>query len=147
MARRPGSMDRSFVIWLQILHMKHLLALFLLVTMAAGAATAQNKPVITARIQTPNALCEACKTRIETYVKRIDGVQVVTVNFRKGETLVKFWKDRTNIEEIKTAIANLGYDADDVTANEESYNRLPITCKKPEDGGKHPKPRTPAPAQ
>jgi copper chaperone CopZ len=109
----------------------------------AGVLTsqAQTKALQTAKIKTPNALCEACKTRIETYLKRIDGVQMVNVNFRRGETTVKFLTDRTNIEEIKTAIANQGYDADDITANEESYKKLPITCKKPEDGGGHPKPR------
>ena len=48
---------------------------------------------------------------------------------------VKYLTDRTNIEEIKTAIANCGYDADDVPATEEAYQRLPKTCKKPEDGG------------
>ena len=99
-----------------------------------------------AKIKTPNALCEACKTRIETYLKRIDGVREVTVNFHRGETTVKYLTDRTNIEEIKTAIANSGYDADDIPANEESYKRLPKTCKKFEDGGGHPKPKTPAPA-
>jgi hypothetical protein len=51
-----------------------------------------------------------------------------------------------DIEEIKTAIANSGFDADDIPANEDSYKRLPITCKKFEDGGGHPKPKTPAPA-
>jgi hypothetical protein len=59
---------------------------------------------------------------------------------------VKYLTDRTNIEEIKTAIANNGFDADDIPANEDSYKRLPITCKKFEDGGGHPKPKTPAPA-
>ena len=29
-------------------------------------------------------------------------------------------------------IANLGYDADDVTANQESYKKLPLCCKRPE---------------
>ncbi len=105
----------------------------------------QQKVVETAKIKTPTALCEACKPRIETYVKRINGIMSVNVNYRKGETTVKYVTDRTNIEEIKTAIANMGYDADDVPANEESYKRLPITCKKPEDGGGHPKPKT-APA-
>lgn len=116
-----------------------LLAGFLLTGVLASQA--QTKALQTAKIKTPNALCEACKTRIETYLKRIDGVQLVTVNFRRGETTVKYLTDRTNIEEIKTAIANQGYDADDVTANEESYKKLPITCKKAEDGGGHPKPR------
>ncbi len=103
---------------------------------------AQQKALETAKIKTPTALCEACKPRIETYLKRINGVLQVNVNYRKGETTVKYLTDRTNIEEIKTAIANTGYDADDIPANEESYKKLPITCKKPEDGGGHPKPKT-----
>jgi len=121
--------------------------LFTLVAVAVfnTAAFSRQKRLDTAIIKTPNALCEACKARIETYLKRIDGVRVVTVNFRKGETTVKYLTDRTNIEEIKTAIANSGYDADDIPANEESYKRLPLTCKKFEDGGGHPKPKTPVP--
>lgn len=126
--------------------MKIVLTLLAFLAFAQTDVNAQSAALLTARIQTPNILCEACKTRVETYLKRIDGVRVVQINYRKGETLVKYLKDRTNIEEIKTAIANQGFDADDITANEESYKRLPITCKKPEDGGKHPKPKTPAPA-
>src|SRR5882757_944218 len=105
----------------------------------AGVSFAQVKAVLSAKIKTPNALCEACKIRIESYLRRIDGMTFVNVNYRKGETSVKYLSDRTDIEQIKTAIANLGYDADDVTANEESYKRLPKTCKKFEDGGGHPK--------
>jgi len=109
----------------------------------------QTKPVLTAIIKTPNALCELCKNRIETYLKRYDGVLEITVNYRKAETKVKYVTDRINIEEIKTAIANDGYDADDVPANEDSYKRLPKTCKKFSDGGGHPKPKiaVPLPAQ
>lgn len=116
---------------------------------AVGLTTtgfSQTKPVLTAVIKTPNALCQLCKDRIETYLKRYDGVVEVNVNYRKGETKVKYVTDRINIEEIKTAIANDGYDADDVPANEDSYKRLPKSCKKFEDGGGHPKPKTPVPA-
>src|SRR5688572_10148273 len=109
-------------------------------------ALSQQKPLETARIKTPESRCESCKARIETYLKRIDGVRSVSVNINKGETTVKYLTDRTNIEEIKTAIANSGFDADDIPANEDSYKRLPITCKKFEDGGGHPKPKTPATA-
>ena len=109
------------------------------------AGLSQIKPVLTAIIKTPNALCENCKTRIEAYLKRYDGILEITVNYRKGETKVKYVTDRINIEEIKTAIANCGYDADDVLAAEDAYNRLPKTCKKFEDGGGHPKPKVPPP--
>ena len=124
--------------------MKKYIFLLIAVSSFSAASFAQQKALETARIKTPNALCEACKPRIENYVNRIDGVTLVNVNYRKGETTVKYLTDRTNIEEIKTAIANLGYDADDVPANEESYKRLPKSCKKAEDRGGHPKPKTPA---
>jgi mercuric ion binding protein len=123
--------------------MKKLLAIALFTAGFAVAAQAQTKAMETAKIKTPNALCEACKTRIEGYLKRYDGVTFINVNFRKGETQVKYLTDRINIEEIKTAIANAGYDADDVPATEDAYNRLPKSCKKFEDGGGHPKPKPP----
>jgi mercuric ion binding protein len=112
----------------------------------AGTGMAQTKAIQTATIKTPNALCENCKKRIEGYLKSYDGLLEVNVNYRKGETKVKFITDRINIEEIKAYIANCGYDADDVPAAEDAYNRLPKTCKKWEDGGGHPKPKT-LPAQ
>lgn len=96
---------------------------------------AQIKTAQNAKIKTPTVGCEECKSRIETYLRRYDGITYVLVNWRKKETIVKYNPDRINIEEIKTAIANAGYDADDVSANEDSYKRLPKTCKKPEDGG------------
>lgn len=99
------------------------------------AASAQVKAVQMAKISTPTVQCEMCKTKIETYLKRYDGVQTVNVNVKKKETIVKYITDRINDEEIKTAIANAGYDAGDVTANPDSYKRLPKCCKKPEDGG------------
>lgn len=97
----------------------------------------QAKRLETAKIKTPTVQCESCKKRIETYLKRHDGVTFVLVNFRKKETTVKYLTDRINIEVIKTAIANAGYDADNVEANPDSYKRLPKCCKKPEDGGGH----------
>jgi copper chaperone CopZ len=119
--------------------------LFILLFAGVGITSfSQTKAVETAKIKTPNALCEACKTRIESYLKRYDGISYVNVNYRKGETTVKYWTDRINIETIKTAISNVGYDADDVPANEDAYKRLPKTCKKPEDGGSHPKLKIPA---
>lgn len=113
------------------------------------AGFSQTKPVVKAVIKTPNALCENCKARIETYLKRYDGVAEINVNYRKGETKVTYITDRTDIEQIKTAIANAGYDADDVPATPDAYTRLPKSCKKFEDGGGHPKPKvvTPPPGQ
>jgi mercuric ion binding protein len=121
---------------------------FLVLATVGGSAlvsSAQVKASLTAKIKTPTIGCEECKTRIETYLKRYDGVTYVLVNWRQKTTTVKYLTDRTNIEEIKTAISNCGYDADDIPAFEDAYKRLPKTCKKPEDGGPNKAPNIHAP--
>jgi len=117
--------------------MKKLKLLVLLTLVMGTMASAQvaKKAVQTVTIKTPTVQCESCKKRIESYMMREDGVSKVVVDYKRKTTKVTFVSDRTNIENIKTAIANVGYDADDVTANEESYKKLPTCCKKTEDGG------------
>jgi copper chaperone CopZ len=85
-------------------------------------------------IKTPHATCEPCKTKIESWVpKSVDGLVKITVNYRSGITTVQYYPDRTNIEELKTAISNAGFDADDVQANPDTYKSLPDCCKRPDD--------------
>ncbi|WP_121355931.1 heavy-metal-associated domain-containing protein [Flavisolibacter nicotianae] len=131
--------------------MQKLFVSLLALGLMAGSANAQTKALETAKISTPSVQCDMCKTRIEQYLKRIDGVTFVNVGVRNKVTTVKYLTDRTNIEMIKTSIANAGYDvaksSDDVekkgeieiAANPDSYKLLPKCCKKPEDGGGMPK--------
>lgn len=119
--------------------MNKLLALVVMLmgitTIGFSQATPKKKGVQTVTISTPTVQCGMCKKRIESYMIREDGVQKVDVNYKTKKTKVTYVAERTNVENIKTAIANVGYDADDITANEESYKKLPGCCKKPEDGG------------
>jgi copper chaperone CopZ len=93
----------------------------------------------TATISVPTVQCEQCKDRIERYISREDGIQMVKVDYKHHTCKVTYIWDRTTIENIKTAIANIGYDAGDVAADPEAYKKLPTCCKKPEDGGGHSK--------
>jgi periplasmic mercuric ion binding protein len=115
------------------------LTLMCLLFWTAGAM-AQQKPVGKAVISVPGAQCEKCKERIELYLTRQYGVGTVNVNWRKKNVTVNWFTDRTDIEQIKTHIANCGYDADDVTADEVALKKLPPTCKHPLP----PAPKTPA---
>jgi periplasmic mercuric ion binding protein len=116
--------------------MKKLLLLTLLFAGVAVATQAQvKKSSATVTIKTPGIQCESCKQRIENYFAREEGIFKTLVDYRRKTVKVTYYTDRTNVENIKTAIANLGYDADDVIANPESYKKLPKCCKKPEDGG------------
>lgn len=111
----------------------------LLLALVFGLATtttmAQSKTQLTAVIKTPTVQCDQCKARIERYMAHEDGIVKVNVDYKKKTTTVTYITDRTNIENIKAMIANVGYDADDVTAEPDAYKRLPTCCKKPEDGG------------
>ena len=86
-------------------------------------------------IKTPTVQCQQCKDRIEKYMSHEEGIVKVNVDYKKKITTVTYLTDRTNVENIKALIANVGYDADDVTAEPDAYKRLPTCCKKPEDGG------------
>jgi copper chaperone CopZ len=115
------------------------------------ASQAQTKAQEVVKISTPTVQCDMCKSRIEQYLKRIDGVTFANVAVKKKEVTVKYLTDRTNVEMIKTSIANAGYDVAklptdnsapvevEIAANPDSYKLLPKCCKKPEDGGGMPK--------
>lgn len=104
-------------------------------TIGFSQSAPKKKGVQTVTISTPSVQCGMCKKRIESYMMREEGIQKVDVNYKTKKTKVTYVAERTNEENVKTAIANIGYDADDITANEESYKKLPNCCKKPEDGG------------
>lgn len=93
------------------------------------SSLAQQKAVQKATINTPGVQCEACKTRIENHLVHEYGISSVKADYRKHTVTVVWYADRTNIETIKTALANMGYDADDVTADPDAYKRLPVTCQ------------------
>jgi copper chaperone CopZ len=113
--------------------MKRLLLIALMGCLGGTAVQAQTKAIQTVKISTPTVQCEMCKTKIESYLKRFDGVMNVNVNYKKKETSVKYITDRTNEEVLKTAIANAGYDANEIKATPEAYKALPKCCKKPEE--------------
>jgi len=118
--------------------MKKIQLLLLLVvgfSIASRSQVTRKGGLETATIKTPTVQCEACKKRIENYVSREEGVQKVVVDYKKKITKVTYIVDRTSVENVKAAIANIGYDADNVAAEPDAYKRLPTCCKKTEDGG------------
>lgn len=117
--------------------MKNVLMVALIIASSVSVSFGQTakKGLQTVTISTPTVQCGMCKQRIEKYMIREDGVTKVNVDYKNKKTKVTYNAERTNVENIKTAIANVGYDADDVTANEGSYEKLPKCCQKPEDEG------------
>ena len=136
MAGESFHMDRKIIRFIKNTNTmnRYLLLLVAIMGFSTMGFSQVKKKIETITISTPTIQCDMCKDRIESYMKRETGIQKVTVDVRNKKTKVTYYTDRTNPNYIRTAIANLGYDADDETKNEESYKKLPECCKKPEDG-------------
>ncbi|MDP4286265.1 MAG: heavy-metal-associated domain-containing protein [Bacteroidota bacterium] len=89
----------------------------------------QGKGIDKAVIHTPGVMADACKTGIENFLVHEYGVSSVKADYRKHTVTVSWYTNRTNIENIKTALANMGYDADDVSAEPDAYKKLLPACK------------------
>ena len=73
--------------------------------------------------------CGMCKKTIETAANSVDGVTSATWDKAKKKMDVSFDASKTNAMAVQTAVANSGYDTQNVTGNLESYSGLPGCCK------------------
>ena len=99
--------------------------LALILGFSAKAQQTTDKAVI----KTPGVMCDACKDRVEQALFKQYGVLSYKVDIKKHTVAVSWLTDRTDIEQIKTMIANAGFDADDVAAEETAHKRLPECCR------------------
>ena len=106
-----------------------LLAVFCFGTVSFAQYQQTQKAYGKAVIKTPTILCEKCQEKVEFFISHTEGVTSIAVNIRKKTATVTWLNDRTTLENIKTAIANLGFDADDIEAEEYAFKRLPKECK------------------
>jgi mercuric ion binding protein len=104
-------------------------SIILISILAVGVKAAGKPKVETATIQT-SAICEECKNRIEKALVSTKGIESANLNLNNKKVKVKYEADKISVEQIRTVIANTGYDADDVKHNPEAFNSLPKCCQK-----------------
>ena len=102
-----------------------IIALFALVL----NANAQAKPIDKAVIVVPGLHCDLDKDKIERTLMRADGIGKYKVDVKRKTVAVTVIKDRITIEDVRYLIANMGYDADKVKAEETTQSKLPPACK------------------
>lgn len=74
--------------------------------------------------------CETCGKNFQANMLKIKGVKMYELDDKNMTITVYYNGKKTDLQTIKTAISNLGYDADDVKANLEAYGNLDGCCKK-----------------
>ncbi len=99
--------------------------------MMALPATAQDKPKKTETVEIKtSAVCGQCKDRLEKDIAFEKGVRAVNLDLETKVLTVTYKLAKNSKENLKKAVAKVGYDADDLEADPKAYDRLPACCKK-----------------
>lgn len=77
-----------------------------------------------------SAVCGMCKERIEKYMAFEKGVKSAVLDSETKVLKVVYKTARTDKDKLKKAVTKIGYDADDMIAEEKAYSKLPACCKK-----------------
>jgi periplasmic mercuric ion binding protein len=113
-----------------LLKLNGLLLVFLFIS---GTITAQTTAGATAKKTTikikTSAECDMCKNRIEKEMAFVKGVNKADLDLATRVLTVTYQTRKTSPEAIKTAIAKIGYDADDVKADNKAFKKLPECCQ------------------
>lgn len=120
---------------LQKMSIKNILLLVLLwspATLVAQKTNKIEKAVIQISINCDHCkMCETCGKMFESELyNRIKGLKRFDLNENDKTLIVYYNTKRTNLGDIKTAISKLGYDADEVKAVPEAYQKLDGCCRK-----------------
>lgn len=100
-----------------------------LLVLAALPSLAQTRKLDTITIKT-SAECEQCKKSIEKALVFEKGVKSAKLNVETKEVEVVYKPSKITPDQIRQAISNAGYDADDKKANNKAYQKLEECCKK-----------------
>jgi cation transport ATPase len=104
---------------------KIIIALFSILTINAWAQKE------TVEIKT-SAQCEMCKERIVEEMQFTKGVTAVNLDVESQILTVTFKVKKNSVENIRTIISAIGYDADDVKADKTAHDNLPGCCQNPD---------------
>jgi periplasmic mercuric ion binding protein len=93
-----------------------------------SSAANSNKPE-TIQIKT-SAVCNMCKNTIEKDLSFEKGVKSAVLDVPTQMLTVSYFPKKTSPDKIRKAVSKTGYDADDVPAEEKTYEKLDECCKK-----------------
>jgi copper chaperone CopZ len=74
--------------------------------------------------------CEMCKDRIEKALSLVKGVKSSSVDVAANKINITYNSTQVSEEDLKKAVNEAGYDAEDMVADKEAHNKLPKCCQK-----------------
>ena len=80
-------------------------------------------------IKVPTIVCGSCVTTVTNALKKVDGVKTAKVDLKKKTATVTYASTKVTVDKLENAIAQAGYDANNVKRNPEAYEKLDACCK------------------
>ncbi len=106
------------------------LAIAILFSAGVSAQDKQKKKKVeTIEIQS-SVVCGMCEERVLENMAFKKGVKDVKVDLETKVITIEYKTKKTDEETLKKAITKIGYDADEMEADPEAYEKLPACCKK-----------------
>jgi copper chaperone CopZ len=56
--------------------------------------------------------CASCALSIDDRLEELDGVRAASTSFRRGQTKLQFDEEKVDLDAVRAAIAELGYEAE-----------------------------------
>lgn len=108
--------------------MKNIVIVLALLTSLTSCAVLQGGDKQTDVIKT-NAECDMCKKRLEGDLNYRKGIVFAELDVASKDLTVKYNTSKITLDEIRTIISEIGYNADEVKANKKSQSELPACCQ------------------
>ena len=74
-----------------------------------------------------------CKERLEHNISFEKGVSFVELDNETKVLTIVYKTKKTDEKKLKTAVTKVGYDADEMPADQKAHDRLPACCQKDVD--------------
>ena len=81
----------------------------------------------------PTAQCNMCVANIGNALNGVDGILKYKVELETDQIKIKYNTDKISLQGIEQLISKAGYQANNLPADEDAYNKLAMCCKLPKD--------------
>lgn len=119
--------------------MKKIIILALVSLITLGANAQQTKQVASkgeqsVTIQT-NGVCQKCADKFKENVPYFKGVKSYTYDQKTAKLTINYDAKKTNPDQLRQQISKLGYNADNVKADQAARAKLPACCRAEKSSG------------
>ena len=81
----------------------------------------------------PTAQCNMCVAKIGDALNGVDGILKYKVELETDQVKIKYNADMISLKGIEQLISKAGYQANNLPADIDAYNKLAMCCKLPKD--------------